>query len=84
MQELATYHLTTMKNSYLLLLLVSFLILSPGLGIKTGQLAEAACMMSPIHLPNCSHEACVQSCVEKYGECINGGCIDYQTCYCRF
>ncbi|KAL1160028.1 hypothetical protein V6Z11_A07G039900 [Gossypium hirsutum] len=67
-----------MKNSYLLLLLVSFLILSPG------QLAEAACMMSPIHLPNCSHEACVQSCVEKYGECINGGCIDYQTCCCRF
>ncbi|MBA0789942.1 hypothetical protein Gohar_014620 [Gossypium harknessii] len=41
-------------------------------------------MMSPIHLPNCSHEACVQSCVEKYGESINGGCIDNQTCCCRF
>ena len=53
-----------------------------GLEIKTGELAEA-CSKSPIHISNCSHEACVQICVEKYGESINGGCINNVTCCCH-
>ncbi|EOY29266.1 Uncharacterized protein TCM_036859 [Theobroma cacao] len=69
-----------MKHSYLPLLLVFFLIVSPG---NDEAAADQPCRTSPIHLPNCSHEACVQSCVETYGESVNGGCIDNQTCCCN-
>ncbi|WRX33840.1 hypothetical protein QQP08_026327 [Theobroma cacao] len=87
-----------MKHSYLPLLLVFFLIVSPGNGNRNtptvspflcrpfhyGEAAaDQPCRTSLIHLPNCSHEACVQSCVETYGESVNGGCIDNQTCCCN-
>ncbi|KAK8523485.1 hypothetical protein V6N12_048005 [Hibiscus sabdariffa] len=68
-----------MKGSYLLILVVvSFLVLSPG------ELAAQPACSESIHLPNCSHETCVQSCVDKYGESINGACIDDKTCCCKF
>lgn len=36
-----------------------------------------------IHIINCSKLACVQSCVQKYNESINGACIDMDNCCCN-
>ncbi|KAL4303867.1 hypothetical protein GQ457_10G003050 [Hibiscus cannabinus] len=67
-----------MKGSYLLILVVvSFLVLSPG------ELAAQPACPESIHLPNCSKGTCVQSCLEKYGEFLNGACIDGETCCCK-
>jgi hypothetical protein len=41
------------------------------------------CGYSPIKILNCSKLACVQECVDKYGDFINGACIGIDSCCCR-
>ncbi|KAL5741723.1 hypothetical protein ACOSP7_028455 [Xanthoceras sorbifolium] len=68
------------KQNCFPLLLVLFLALSSGTVL--GDEANV-CANDPIHIVNCSKLACVMACVEKYGESINGACIDRDTCCCH-
>ncbi|KAL9368286.1 hypothetical protein Peur_039485 [Populus x canadensis] len=59
----------------------SMLVLFFSLGAIGGE--AVTCGYSPIKILNCSKLACVQECVDKYGDFINGACIGIDSCCCR-